>query len=403
MLFEYQGINQKNDAIKGTVEATNYDLAMETLQKRGYTITNLLETKSNKSDFLNINIKLFSGVKSKDMVMLFRQVSTLFDAQVSTLQVFRLLSAEAPSPALREVLTKIVEDLQAGNTISRALAAHPTVFPNFHVNVVRAGEESGSLQKSFSYLAAYQERNYAVKAKVKNAMIYPIFIISIFILVMSLMLTMVIPQIAEIIIGSGQELPFYTKIVIAFSDFLVNYSLLMIVFIVIGVVAFIQFIKTDVGMRTMDELALSLPYVKTLVTHLNLNRICDNLSTMLDSGVVMAQALTVVANVTENTVFRDIMDETLVDVKNGRPLSDSLAQFPEIPNVMSQMTKVGEESGKLSDILKTLSTFYHRELNDSIDVMIGLIEPAMIVMLGIGVGGLLASVLVPIYSLTANF
>ncbi|MBY0309947.1 type II secretion system F family protein [Patescibacteria group bacterium] len=405
MLFKYIAIDKGNVQREGTVEAASIDAAISAVQKRGYTVTSIdpIDEKGSITDLLNFDFAIFHSVSNKDIVILSRQISTLFQAHVSPLRIFRLLSAEVGNAQLQIVMNKIVDDLQAGSSISRALAAHPKVFSSFYVNMVRAGEESGSLEKSFAYLADYLDRSYEIVAKARNALVYPAFVVTIFFGVMGLMLTLVIPKIAKILTDSGQELPIYTKIVIGLSEFLIGY----LPFIFIGVAAtgvgMWRFARTDVGRRTIDELKISLPVFGNLQRKLLLTRICDNLSTMLSSGVSMVQALEVTADVVDNTVFKEIVQSALFEVKGGRSFADSIAEYPEIPTVLSQMARVGEETGSLSEIMTTLANFYRREVNQAVDTMIGLIEPAMIVMLGLGVGVLLASVLMPIYNLTGNF
>lgn len=405
MLFNYKAIDQANVQREGTVEAGSIDAAISAVQRRGYTLISIDEVKA-KSDLLSslsLEFNFVKSVSNKDIVILSRQISTLFQSQVSPLRIFRLLSAETENPQLRIVLNKVVEDLQAGSSISRALAEHDHVFSSFYVNLVRAGEESGSLEKSFMYLADYLDRQYEVISKARNALVYPAFVISIFIVVMGLMLTMVIPNIAKILTDSGQELPIYTKIVIGLSNFLVDYIGFILILIAAGGVGFWRFAQTTVGQRTIDEFIISLPYLGDLQKKLLLTRICDNMSTMLSSGISIVQALEVTADVVDNLVYKEIIEAVLVEVKGGRSFADSLSEYSEIPGVLSQMAKVGEETGSLSSILETLSTFYRREVNNAVDTMIGLIEPAMIVCLGLGVGVLLASVLMPIYNLTTAF
>lgn len=405
MLFKYIAIDKTNAQREGTVEAPTIDAAISAVQKRGYTVTAIdpLEQEKTLQDYLNIDFALFQSVSNKDVVMLSRQISTLFQAHVSPLRIFRLLSAEVENKQLQIVMNKIVDDLQAGSSISRAMAAHPQVFSSFYVNMVRAGEESGSLEKSFLYLADYLDRSYEIIAKARNALVYPAFVVAIFVAVMSLMLTMVIPRIAQILTDSGQELPIYTKIVIGLSDFMVDYIAFILIALAAGGIGFWRFSKTDVGRRTIDEFLISIPYLGDLMRKLLLTRICDNLSTMLGSGVSMVQALEVTADVVDNSVFKEIVESALYEVKGGRSFADSIGEYPEIPTVLSQMARVGEETGSLSEIMTTLANFYRREVYQAVDTLIGLIEPAMIVMLGLGVGVLLASVLMPIYNLTNSF
>lgn len=402
MLFSYKAIDQANIQREGTVEAPSIDAAITAVQKRGYTLVSIDEMTESGS-ILNFEIDLFNNVSYKEIVILSRQISTLFQAQVSPLRIFRLLSAEVENKKLKLAMNQIVEDLQGGSSISRALSAHPDIFSSFYVNLVRAGEESGSLEKSFDYLADYLDRQYEVKSKAKNALIYPAFVISIFVIVMVLMMTQVIPNIAKILTDSGQELPIYTKIVIGISDFLVDYVGFIVIALGAGAIGFWRFSQTDVGRRTIDEFVLSIPYLGDLQQKLMLTRICDNLSTMLSSGISIVQALEVTADVVDNMVYREIIEEALVEVKGGRSFADALGEHKQIPGVLMQMAKVGEETGSLASILTTLSNFYRREVNNAVDTLIGLIEPIMIVMLGLGVGVLLASVLMPIYNLTSAF
>jgi len=402
MLFSYVAVDQTNIQREGTVEAPSIDAAITAVQKRGYVLVSIDEV-SAKSGIFSIEIDLFNSVSYKDIVILSRQIATLFQAQVSPLRIFSLLSAEVENKRLATAMNQIVEDLQAGNSISRSLAAHPDIFSSFYVNLVKAGEESGSLDQSFDYLADYLDRQYEIQAKAKNALIYPAFVVGIFVIVMTLTMTKVVPSIASILIDSGQELPIYTQIVINISDFLVGYIGYIVLVLGAGAAFFWRFAQTDVGRRSIDEFTLSLPYVGDLQRKLLLTRICDNLSTMLGSGISMVQAIEVTGDVVDNTVFKAIMSEVLIEVKGGRSFAESIAEYPHIPGVLAQMAKVGEETGSLSNILKTLSNFYRREANNAIDTMIGLIEPIMIVMLGLGVGVLLASVLMPIYNLTSGF
>lgn len=402
MLFKYTAVDQSNIEREGTVEAVSVDAAISAVQQRGYSVVSMEEIKQ-KIAWSKIEINLFQTITNKEVVILSRQISTLFEAHVSPLRIFRLLAAEVDNPQLQKVMDAIVEDLQGGSTISRALESHPDVFSSFYVNMVRAGEESGSLEKSFSYLADYLDRSYEVVSKARNALIYPAFVVGVFVVVMGLMLTLVIPRIAEILTDSGQELPIYTRIVIFLSNFMVDYiGVILVLGAGIGFGLW-RFHQTEVGKRAFDELLLSIPYLGDLYKKIYLTRICDNMATMVGSGISIVQALEVTANVVENLVYKEIVENALVEVKGGRSFADSISEYPEIPGVLSQMAKVGEETGSLPEILTTLALFYRREVNNAVDTLIGLIEPIMIVMLGLGVGVLLASVLMPIYGLTKAF
>lgn len=401
MLFKYTVIDSKNVSSEGTIDAINVDVAITSLQRRGFVISSIKEAEASGGIFRNIT--LFERVSNKDIVILSRQMATLFTSQVSALRIFKLLATESDKPGIRKILAEISDDIQSGGTISAALSKHPKAFSTFYVNMVKAGEESGRLDETFVFLADYLDRSYEVTSKVKNALIYPAFVIFTFIAVMSLMLTVVIPKISAIIIDSGKEIPIYTKVVIAFSNFLVDYGLYLLGVIVIGFLFLIRFIHTQAGKAALAEFKLSIPYVGSLYRKLYLSRISDNMDTLLGSGIPMVKALELTATVVDNRVYERVMNDTLEGVKSGMSLSDSASRFREMPNIMVAMMKVGEETGQLSGILKTLAKFYQREVVGAVDTLVDLIEPLMIVLLGLGVGFLLASVLIPIYNVSATF
>jgi len=220
--------------------------------------------------------------------------------------------------------------------------------------------------------------------------------------VMTLMMTLVVPRLSDIILQSGQEVPVFTSIVMAASAFLTKYIVLILIFVAFAGVGVWRFTKTEIGARALDELKLGIPYVGTLYQRLYLSRIADGLSTLLSAGLSMVQTLEITSELVEHRVYREIIEETIVGVKAGRAVSDVLGNFPEIPGVMSQMMKVGEETGSLSAILTTVAKFYQREVNNAVDTLINMIEPAMIVMLGLGVGTLLAAIMMPIYNIATG-
>ena len=401
MLFNYKAIDSNSQHVEGSIETVNVDVAISSLQTRGFVIESIKEDDAGRS-VLDSGFVLFERIKNKDIVILSRQMATLFSAQVSALRVFRLLAGETENRALGKKLGEIAEDIQGGSSISKALSKHPKVFSLFYVNMVRAGEESGKLDETFIYLADYLDRNYAVTSKAKNALIYPAFVVFTFIAVMSLMLTIVIPKISTIIIDSGQDIPLYTKIVIGLSNLLKDWGLLVLIIVIIAISSLWYFAKRQNGGLTVARMKLAIPYVGSLYRKLFLSRIADNMNTMLISGIPMIKVLELTADVVDNKVYENLLRESLEFVKSGEPLSDAFARYPEIPSIMVQMTKIGEETGELGHILDTLAKFYQREVTNAVDTLVDLIEPVMIVMLGLGVAFLLASVLIPIYNISAS-
>lgn len=356
------------------------------------------DEKKLKFSFLS----LFNRVSNKDIVILSRQMATLFQAQVSALRIFNLLGSQTENPTLQKYLLQIADDLQGGSPISAALRRYPDAFSNFYVNMVRAGEESGKLDEVFSYLADYLDRTYAVASKAKNALIYPAFVILTFIGVMILMLTVIIPKIAVMITDSGQTVPIYTQIVLWISNIFVNHG----IFVAVGTILFgfilWKYSRTESGSITLDNMRLNLPYLGDLYRKLYLSRIADNMNTMIISGIPMLKALEITSSVVDNKTYQTILDSALIQVKGGSSLSNAFGQYKEIPNIMVQMVKVGEETGELGSILKSLANFYQREVTNAVDTLVGLIEPVMIVVLGVGVGILLTAVLMPIYNIASQ-
>ncbi len=398
MTFKYKAVTNTGEQREGVIEAQTKDLAVTALQRRGFIVTSIKGADEKKG----FNMVIFEKIPLKDIVILSRQISTLFDAQVSALKAFSLLGSNAENAIMRRTLTQVTDDIQAGSSISGALSKHPKVFSDFYVNMVKAGEESGKLNQTFLYLADYLDREYELTSKTKNALIYPAFVITVFISVMLLMFTMVIPKLSAIIKESGQTVPIYTKIVIGISDFIVNYGIFVLI-LFLALVGYVWYLsRTEGGKNYLDNLKLSVPVLGPLFRKMYLSRIADNLDTMLSAGVSIVRAIEITGQVVGSKIYSTIMKDAGDSVKAGSSLSDALGKHEYMPQIMIQMVKVGEETGSLSNILKTLAHFYKREVDDAVDTLVGLIEPVMIVALGISVGILLSSVLIPIYNIAGG-
>lgn len=400
MLFNYTSVDETGAQKNGSIDAINVDVAIASLQRRNMTIISIDEAEASKG-ILNLNLSFFDRVSNKDIVILSRQLATLFQAQVSALRIFRLLSTESENHILGVKLAQISDDLQAGSSISAALEKHPKIFSEFYVSMVKAGEESGKLDETFGYLADYLDRTYELVSKAKGALIYPAFVVVTFMAVMILMFTVVIPKISAILTDSGQDIPIYTKIVLGISNFFVSYGFIVLGVAVIGGFFLVRYVKTETGKRAFDRFKLSVPFISTLFRKLYLSRLADNMNTMLQSGIPMIRALELTASVVNNQIYKTLLADGVEAVKAGKPVSEALATSGEIPGIMIQMMKVGEETGELGSILKTLARFYAREVETAVDALVDLIEPLMIVLLGLGVAVLLASVLVPIYNVAS--
>lgn len=400
MIFTYKAIDEGGINKEGEIDAPSRDIAISGLQRRGFVVVSIKDEKESKSI---LDISFFDKASNKDIVILSRQISTLFEAQVSALKAFTMLATNTKNKFLATTLNKISDDLQAGVSISGALAAHPDVFSDFYINMVKVGEETGKLNQTFAHLADYLDRQYALTSKTRNALIYPAFVIFTFFVVMSLMFVVVIPKLSSIILDSGQQVSFYTRAVIATSGFFVNYGFIFLIFLVLLGIWIWRLSSTPKGKVYLDTIKLTTPAVGNLYRKLYLSRISDNLDTMLSSGVPIVRSIDITSKVVGSLTYEHIMNEVADGVKSGLTLSVAMSKHSDfIPGIMIQMVMVGEESGALGSILKTLTDFYKREVDDAIDTLVGLIEPIMIVVLGLAVGILLVSILVPIYNLAGG-
>ena len=400
MLFKYKAVDDKGISKEGEIDAPNRDIAISGLQRRGLIVISIKDESKAKSIF---DMSFFEKVPMKDVVILSRQIATLFEAQVSALKAFTMLAANSENKLLARKLTEISDDLQSGVSISGALSKHPDVFSNFYVNMVKVGEETGKLNETFDHLANYLNRQYALTAKTRNALIYPVFVVITFFVVMGLMFVIVIPKLSAIILDSGQNPPIYTKIVIGLSTFFVHYGFLLLIFLILLGMWFWRLSKTEKGKIYIDKMRLSIPAVGNLYRKLYLSRIADNMDTMLTSGIPIVRAIDITSDVVGSRIYRSILRDVADRVKVGLSFSAAFEKHSdEVPGIMIQMVKVGEETGSLGKILKTLADFYKREVDDAVDTLVGLIEPIMIVVLGLGVGILLVSILMPIYNLAGS-
>ncbi len=399
--FSYSALDNQGNTRDGTIDAVNIDIAITALQRRGLVVAQINPVEAEHT--FRERIPFLDRITNADVVMVSRQITTLFQAQVSALRAFRLLASEARTPQLGARLSEIANDIQSGSSISAALSSHSEIFSQFYVNMVRAGEETGKLDETFAYLADYLDRNYEITQKARNALVYPAFIIFTFIVVMILMLTLVIPRLADMLTEVGQDIPIYTKIVIGLSEFLRHYFLLLFAAFVIGAGILVRYLRTPVGRILFSQARLQTPAIGNIFKKIFLSRMADNLSTMLKSGIQILRGLEITASVVEDPVYEAILLEAATDVKGGMPMSDALRKHPEIPGIITAMVKIGEETGNMAEILEVMARYYRREVNNAIDTLVELIEPFIIVLLAVGVAVLLASVLVPIYNIAASF
>ncbi|OHA12897.1 MAG: hypothetical protein A2909_02145 [Candidatus Tagabacteria bacterium RIFCSPLOWO2_01_FULL_39_11] len=401
MLFKYEAKNPEGKSASGEIEAATLELAVGSLQKKNLIIISIYPL--DESSFWKRGLILFERVKAREIVILSRQLATLFEAKVPVLETFKVLASEAEKPVLKKHLIGIIEDIEGGISMSQAMARHPIIFSNFYINMVRSGEESGKLDEIFAYLADYLERSYELTAKVKNALIYPAFVFVVLIAVIALMMVFIVPRLSVIIEESGQTLPLFTRLIIWLSDFLRKAGVFLLLALAGGIIFLWRFISTKKGRMFISTLQIRTPFIQRIFKKFFLSRIADNLNTLLSGGVSLVRSLEITSDVVGNEIYAKILRESKESIKKGETISGVFSRYKEMSSFFSQMVRVGEETGKLSFMLQTIATFYRKETNNIVANLVTLIEPVMIIVLAIGVGFVVAAVLMPIYNMTAAF
>ncbi|MFH0852065.1 MAG: type II secretion system F family protein [bacterium] len=401
MEFKYTARTKEGQVQKGTIQAPSKSEAIAVLQARNLIILDI--GQGAKGMVLSKEITIFNRVSGKEKVSFSRQLSTLFSARIPLLEALRVLARQTPNRYFSQIIFDVANEVEGGNLLSKALTKYPKVFSDFFVNMVRSGEISGGLDKTLNYLADYLEKNYYMNSKIKAAMAYPAFILSGFIVVGTLMMILVVPQLTSFLKETGQALPLPTKILIATSGFMQKYWWLIVLFVagVIGGV-FGAVTRLPEGRRIFDMLKIKTPIFGRIFRGIYLARLTDNLSTLIEGGLPILQALQVTGEVVGNVIYKKIIFEAKENVRIGNTISDCFAQYEEIPPMVTQMLATGEKTGSVEEILRKLSGFYTKEVDAMLGTLSQLIEPILIVILGIGVATLVASILIPIYNIASG-
>ena len=356
--------------------------------------TNTLEVKI---------LKIINPISTKDLVIFSRQFSVMISASVPVVESLMILIDQTNSISLRDMISDIAFEVDSGAFLSDAFSKRPKIFSDFFVNIVRSGESSGKLDEVLEYLADEMEKSYDMVAKIRGAMIYPIFITSGLIGVGVVLMVYVIPNLTAILQETGAELPISTRIVIGASEFLTKYLVMIIVFLIAFIIAMKYYLKTYTGKKQLDILKLKMPVFGKLFKYIYLMRFTRSLSTLLKGGVTITKSLEITADVVGNIIYRELILDTLEAINDGNPIAQVLEASSYVPKMVPQMISVGEKTGKIDSVLDRITTFYSRETNNMLDNLSKLMEPAIMVLMGVGVGIMVAAVLLPMYNLASQF
>lgn len=378
------------------VEASSKEAASEVLRSHGLYVTALEEIVV---PIYAKKLRIFERITKKDIAIFSRQLAIMFKSRVPLIETFHTLAKQTKKSTFREKILKIAGEIEGGAPLSKALAIHPKLFSSFYVSMVRSGEASGKLTDVFLYLADYLEKEQHFRGKLRGAMLYPSFIVVVFIAVLSIIITYVIPQLSEVLEESGQELPWLTRMVISLSDFLRKWGWVMLLVLLAMIFAIFRIIKTKEGKEFTDKYLLKTPLMGPFLKKLYLARFALNLSTLISGGLPIVQALQITGDVVGNETYKKAILETGDEIRKGEKISSVLKRYPQIiSSLFYQMVVVGEKTGTLESSLKNVVDFYQREVDKGLDNLVKLLEPLLIIFLGLVVGGLMAAVLMPIYS-----
>jgi type II secretory pathway component PulF len=398
MEFLYQAKTQMGELVEGKIDAPSEDQAVSVLHQKNLVVLSLEEIR--RGVFVeDLNLAL-SRPSKKDVVIFTRQMATLVDADVPLIEGLHTMIRQIEKESFRRIITAVAASIEGGASLSVALSEHSKVFGKFYVSLVRAGEVAGKLQATLTYLADYLERSSNLDSKIRGALAYPAFVLFALIVVTIIMVTTVLPQLLSIIKDAGvQDLPFVTKILIAVTNF-VNQYILFILLVVIGAgIGLFYYVKTPNGRSNFDNFKIQVPQFGKVVRNFYLARIAETLSTLIKSGVPILEGLTITSDVVGNVIYKDIILEARDNIQGGGTVSEVFERYKEFPPLVTSMLAIGEKTGRTDFMLENIFKFYKAESENEIQNLSTLIEPVLILLLGLGVGVLVAAVLLPIYSL----
>lgn len=395
--FIFTGKNNQGRVIKGTMTANSQrDVAIR-LREQGYFVVSITEKKESKE--IKLDFLKPKKVKIYDLAIFCRQMATMIEAGLPLVQTLTILRDQAANPLLKETLADVVQKVETGRTLYEAAAAHPKVFPKIFVQMIKAGEAGGLLEEVLERLSEHFEKELALSQKVKSALMYPVIIIFVAIGVLFFLLIGIIPTFVEMFEGLGSELPGITQLIINISDFLRAYW--YIVFGGLGLTFFVLnlFKKTPKGELLFDTVALKIPLIGDLLRKTMVSRFARTLGTLSASGVAIIEAVAIVEEIIENRVLSGILTEARVQLQEGIALSVPLEESKEFPRMLVEMVRIGEETGSIDAMLGRVADFYDQEVDHSVEGLVSMIEPAMVVFIAGIVGIIVVSVMLPMFEM----
>jgi len=401
MKFIYQARTKEGELKSGIIEASSKEVAFFLLQKLGYYVTYLEE---EKIPLYAREVKIFRRISSQDIFLFFRQFALLLNSQVPIVESLMTLSAQIQNPNFKEIIIDVAKEVDAGSPLSKALSKHSQVFTPFHIAMIKTGEASGKLSETLTYLANHLEREYNFKGKLKGAMIYPSMVFILFLAIAGVLAFLILPSFESILVEREVEIPLLTKAILVFSKF-VRKNFLVIILVLAPVFAFLfAFYRSEKGKKLFDAIFLKIPFFGQILKQSILSRISESLASLTSGGLTITASLELIEETVDNEVYREAVSRIKKGVKKGESISSTLSLYPELfTPLFNQMVSVGEKTGTLTNCLFIISNFYQTETERSLENFLRILEPLIIIILGVLVGGLMASVLIPLYKVLLTY
>ena len=396
MKFKYRAKTSSNKIVDGIVDAPSEFIARDLLKEKSLEVVSL----GKQGGGVDALMAKLNRVTTKDLVIFLRQLSVMVEASIPLIKALKVLVNQTANPKLKAITEEVHQDVDSGSKLSEALAKHPSVFSKFFVNIVRAGEASGRLEEVLNYLADQQEKDHDLASKIKGALIYPLVIMIGMIGGGMVMMVTVVPQLKSIFDNMGSELPWQTRILLSTSDFVMHYWWLVIAGAVAFVVAIVYAGKTATGRVVLSNIKLRFPVFGKMFKMMYIVRINRSLYTLLVGGVTVVDALVIVKDIVDDPTYEDILEAALRQVSDGHPLAAELSRHPKfIPTVVHSMIGIGEQSGRMDQMLERVSVFYEKELDNMASNIMVLMEPLIMVVLGISVAIMVLAIFIPLYNM----
>jgi len=391
--FAYSARSLNGEILTGEIELPSRDEVM------GYLNRQRLRPISINAKAKDINITIGTGIKTREVVIFTRQFATMINSGLPLVQSLTILAEQTENKFFRKVISQVLLDIQAGQTLADALRKHPKVFTELYVNMVAAGEAGGILDVILMRLAMFLEKNDALARKIKGAMVYPAVMLVVVVLCTTVLLWKVVPVFAGMFTGAGLALPLPTRIVLAISNFLQHFMWLVVLVVIAVVVGIRQYYKTDTGKLQLDALMLKLPVLGNLLRKSAVSRFTRTLGTLVSSGVSILDGLQITARTAGNRVVHDAVMKSRASIAGGATISEPLKESGVFPPMVVQMINVGEQTGGLDEMLTKIADFYDDEVDAAVTALTSILEPIMIVVMVVVIGGIVVAMYLPMFDM----